>query len=66
MANYKVVYTMIDGSTVVNEIFNREETLAEIADALVGGNFAIHATRDGKVASIINNRNVLHMEVSEL
>lgn len=66
MADYKVVYTMIDGSTVVNKIFGRGENLAQMTEALIVGNYAIHATPDGKTANIINNRNILHMEVTEL
>ena len=66
MADYKVVYTMIDGSTVVQHCINRGENLQQMTEVLVVGNYAIHATPDGKIANIINNRNVLRMEVSEL
>lgn len=65
MADYKIVYTMIDGSTVVNEAFGRGENLAQMTEALIVGDYAIHATPDEKVAKIINNRNVLYMEVTE-
>lgn len=66
MADYKVVYTMIDGSTVTHKCCDRGENLAQMTEALIVGNYAIHAAPDGKIANIINNRNVLHMEVSEL
>ena len=66
MADYKVVYTMVDGSTVVYEALGRGENLAQMTEALVVGNYAIHATPDGKIATIINNRNVLYMEVTEI
>ena len=66
MADYKVVYTLVDGSTSTNEIRGRHESLEDFLNNLIKCPWTTHISSDRNEAVIINNRNVLYMEVTEL
>lgn len=66
MCNYKIVYKMIDGSEFIGMMQNRRETITEIANMLTSTDYTTHINPDGTAASIINNKNILHMEVSKV
>lgn len=66
MADYKVVYTMLDGNTITNEIRGRGENFEDFLNNLVKYPWTTHISQDRKQTVIINNRNVLHMEVTEI
>lgn len=66
MADYKVVYTMVGGDTITNEIRGRSENFEDFLNNLVKCPWTTHISPDRKQTVIINNHNVLHMEVTEL
>lgn len=65
MANYKIVYTMTDGSQITQEIHNREKDLIGLTNNITSNGFVTHISPEGNSAVIINNRNVLYVEVTE-
>lgn len=66
MADYKVVYTMIDNTKITQEIHNRQGGLESLTNDLTRNGYVTHICSKGDAAVVINNRNVLYMEVSEL
>lgn len=66
MADYKVVYKMVDGSLLTNEIRGRYEGFEDFLNNLIKCPWTTHISSDRKQTFVINNNNVLYMEVTEL
>ncbi len=66
MANYKIVYTMTDGSQIDQEIRNRTDDLIQLTNDIISNGYVTHVSPEGNNAVVINNRNVLYMEVTEI
>lgn len=66
MADYKVVYTMVDNTKITQEVHNRYGGLVELTNDLTSNGYVTHIERGGSAAVVVNNSNVLYMEVTEI
>lgn len=63
MANYKIIYNMIDGATHEVVMNDRPDKIDAITEQLTSTKYTSHISPDETAALVINNRNILSMEV---
>lgn len=66
MADYRVVYTMVDGTNITQEIRNKVGGLRDLVNDLTRNAYTTHIPSKEDGAFIINKHNVLYMEVKEI
>lgn len=63
MANYKIIYKMVDGTTNEVEMNDRPDKIDAITEQLTRTKYTSHISPDETAALVINNRNIICMEV---
>lgn len=66
MTNFHVKYTLTDDSVVESDIYDYEGDIASLTNDLIALDFTTHLSRSGKSATIVNNKFIKTVEVTEV